>query len=185
MPLLDVPDAFQIEVPDGWESTAIAGNEYMLSAGDDSGLRLNIVVYGARLKKDALADVSTAAVRAWAKSIGMQNSESLAVLTPTGGETPRAFASIRGDDRNVYVGFFYFKKSFVVAAGSAPPEDRAGFTRVERMVEEMERWFGSCTNHGECYEACPKEISLDFIAYMNKDYRKAKLKNRGLAGQRN
>jgi succinate dehydrogenase / fumarate reductase iron-sulfur subunit len=57
------------------------------------------------------------------------------------------------------------------------------FTRVERMVEEMERWFGSCTNHGECYEACPKEISLDFIAYMNRDYRKAKVKNRGLAGQ--
>jgi succinate dehydrogenase / fumarate reductase iron-sulfur subunit len=57
------------------------------------------------------------------------------------------------------------------------------FTRVERMVEEMERWFGSCTNHGECYEACPKEISLDFIAYMNRDYRKAKVKNRGLAAQ--
>ena len=51
------------------------------------------------------------------------------------------------------------------------------------MVEEMERWFGSCTNHGECYEACPKEISLDFIAYMNRDYRKAKVRNRGLAAQ--
>ena len=58
------------------------------------------------------------------------------------------------------------------------------WTRVESMVEEMERWFGSCTNHGECYEACPKEISLDFIAYMNRDYLKAKVKNRGLAGQR-
>ena len=57
------------------------------------------------------------------------------------------------------------------------------WTRVERMVEEMERWFGSCTNHGECYEACPKEISLDFIAYMNRDYRKAKVKNRGLVSQ--
>jgi succinate dehydrogenase / fumarate reductase iron-sulfur subunit len=57
------------------------------------------------------------------------------------------------------------------------------FTRAEAMVEEMERWFGSCTNHGECHEACPKEISLDFIAYMNRDYRKAKVKNRGLAGQ--
>jgi succinate dehydrogenase / fumarate reductase iron-sulfur subunit len=57
------------------------------------------------------------------------------------------------------------------------------FDRAEAMVEEMERWFGSCTNHGECHEACPKEISLDFIAYMNRDYRKAKVKNRGLAGQ--
>jgi succinate dehydrogenase / fumarate reductase iron-sulfur subunit len=57
------------------------------------------------------------------------------------------------------------------------------WTRTERMVEEMERWFGSCTNHGECKEACPKEISLDFIAYMNRDYRKAKVKNRGLVSQ--
>ena len=57
------------------------------------------------------------------------------------------------------------------------------YQRVTAMVEEMERWFGSCTNHGECYEACPKEISLDFIAYMNRDYRKAKVRNRGLIAQ--
>ncbi|HSL58924.1 MAG TPA: succinate dehydrogenase/fumarate reductase iron-sulfur subunit [Acidimicrobiales bacterium] len=56
--------------------------------------------------------------------------------------------------------------------------------RTEAMVEEMERWFGSCTNHGECQEACPKEISIDFIAYMNRDYVKSKVKNRRLLGQR-
>jgi succinate dehydrogenase / fumarate reductase iron-sulfur subunit len=55
--------------------------------------------------------------------------------------------------------------------------------RTIAMVEEMETYFGSCTNHGECHEACPKEISLDFIAYMNKDYRKAKVKNRSLLAQ--
>ncbi len=55
--------------------------------------------------------------------------------------------------------------------------------RTESMVETMEQYFGSCTNHGECYEACPKEISLDFIAYMNRDYLKSKIKNRGLIGQ--
>ena len=55
--------------------------------------------------------------------------------------------------------------------------------RTESMVETMESFFGSCTNHGECHEACPKEISLDFIAFMNRDYVKAKLKNRGLASQ--
>jgi succinate dehydrogenase / fumarate reductase iron-sulfur subunit len=55
--------------------------------------------------------------------------------------------------------------------------------RVEAMVDTMEEYFGSCTNHGECYEACPKEISLDFIAYMNRDYVKSKIKNRKLAGQ--
>jgi succinate dehydrogenase / fumarate reductase iron-sulfur subunit len=55
--------------------------------------------------------------------------------------------------------------------------------RTEAMVETMEDFFGSCTNHGECHEACPKEISLDFIAYMNRDYVKSKMKNRKLAGQ--
>jgi succinate dehydrogenase iron-sulfur subunit len=54
------------------------------------------------------------------------------------------------------------------------------YQRVEAMVDTMERYFGSCTNHGECEAACPKTISIDFIALMNKDYLKAKLKNRRL-----
>ena len=52
------------------------------------------------------------------------------------------------------------------------------YSRVEAMVETMDEHFGSCTNHGECEAACPKSISIDVIALMNKDYRKAKLKNR-------
>lgn len=56
--------------------------------------------------------------------------------------------------------------------------------RSESMVETMEQFFGSCTNHGECYEACPKEISIDFIAMMNRDYLKAKLANRRRTGQK-
>ena len=56
--------------------------------------------------------------------------------------------------------------------------------RTEAMVETMEDFFGSCTNHGECAEACPKEISLDFIAFMNKDYVKSKIKNRSLVSKR-
>lgn len=53
-------------------------------------------------------------------------------------------------------------------------------SRVEAMVDTMEEYFGSCTNHGECEEACPKEISIDFIALMNRDYLKSKLKNNRL-----
>ena len=56
--------------------------------------------------------------------------------------------------------------------------------RVVAMVDEMERWFGSCTNHGECEAACPKEISIDFIALMNRDYIKSQFKNRRLTGQK-
>ncbi len=57
------------------------------------------------------------------------------------------------------------------------------WTRVERMVDTMEGFFGSCTNHGECEKACPKQISIDFIAMMNSDYVKSKFKNRRLASQ--
>ena len=52
------------------------------------------------------------------------------------------------------------------------------FSRTEAMVETMDSYFGSCTNHGECEAACPKSISIDVIALMNADYLGAKLKNR-------
>jgi len=46
--------------------------------------------------------------------------------------------------------------------------------RVVRMVERMDaEGFGACTNHGECMAACPKEIRIDFIARLNRDFLKA------------
>jgi succinate dehydrogenase / fumarate reductase, iron-sulfur subunit len=55
--------------------------------------------------------------------------------------------------------------------------------RAEAMVATMEREFGSCTNMGECTVACPKEISLDFIAMMNRDWMRAKRSARGVTGR--
>ncbi len=57
------------------------------------------------------------------------------------------------------------------------------WTRAIAMVETMEEYFGSCTNHGECEAACPKNISIDFIAWMNRDYVKAQFKNVAKASQ--
>jgi succinate dehydrogenase / fumarate reductase iron-sulfur subunit len=46
--------------------------------------------------------------------------------------------------------------------------------RVERMVAQLEQEaFGSCTNYGECEAVCPKGISIDFIALLNRDRLKA------------
>ena len=43
--------------------------------------------------------------------------------------------------------------------------------RVLAMVRQMdEEGFGNCTNQYECEAACPKEISVDHIARMNRDY---------------
>jgi succinate dehydrogenase / fumarate reductase iron-sulfur subunit len=48
--------------------------------------------------------------------------------------------------------------------------------RVLHMVARMDaEKFGSCTNHAECEASCPKEISIEFIARMNRDYLKAAL----------
>ncbi len=44
------------------------------------------------------------------------------------------------------------------------------YQRVQKRVEAMESYFGACTNFGECEAVCPKEISIDFIARMNRDY---------------
>ncbi len=48
--------------------------------------------------------------------------------------------------------------------------------RVLKMVARMDaEGFGACTNHFECEAACPKEISVDFIARLNRDYVRASL----------
>jgi len=48
--------------------------------------------------------------------------------------------------------------------------------RVSSMVAQMDaEGFGACTNHGECEAVCPKEIRLEFIARMNRDFLKATL----------
>jgi len=52
--------------------------------------------------------------------------------------------------------------------------------RVERMVAQASReLFGSCTNIGECEAVCPKEIKLEVIARMNRDFIKASWTKRG------
>src|SRR5690606_16987126 len=49
--------------------------------------------------------------------------------------------------------------------------------RVLNMVRQMdEEGFGNCTNTGACEVECPKGISLENIARMNREYLKASLK---------
>jgi succinate dehydrogenase / fumarate reductase iron-sulfur subunit len=48
--------------------------------------------------------------------------------------------------------------------------------RVLNMVEQMDKeGFGNCTNTGACEVECPKEISLENIARMNREYLKASI----------
>ncbi len=52
-------------------------------------------------------------------------------------------------------------------------------SRVLNMVAQMdEEGFGNCTNTGACEVECPKGISIENIARMNREYYAAKLKSR-------
>jgi len=62
--------------------------------------------------------------------------------------------------------------------GLLPQGQPERYQRVQNMVQVMEEHFGSCTMFGECEAVCPKEISIDFIARMNRDYIVAKFKSR-------
>jgi succinate dehydrogenase / fumarate reductase iron-sulfur subunit len=63
-----------------------------------------------------------------------------------------------------------FVSAKVAHLGLLPQGHPERYERVLTMVHAMdESGFGGCTNIGECSEACPKEIHLDFIAQMNRD----------------
>jgi len=53
------------------------------------------------------------------------------------------------------------------------------YRRVLAMVNAMdEEGFGGCTNFGECQAACPKEISIENIALLNRDYLRGTMRER-------
>ena len=52
--------------------------------------------------------------------------------------------------------------------------------RVSAMVTQAQvEGFGACTNVGECEAVCPKEIKLEVIARMNRDFLHASITGRG------
>ena len=52
--------------------------------------------------------------------------------------------------------------------------------RVRHMVAQMDKeGFGSCSNYYECEAACPKAISADWIAKMNREYLAAAVRGGG------
>jgi succinate dehydrogenase / fumarate reductase, iron-sulfur subunit len=56
--------------------------------------------------------------------------------------------------------------------------------RALKMVAQMDlENFGGCTFFAECQEACPKEISIDFISRMNRDFLKASVMAQAESGR--
>jgi succinate dehydrogenase / fumarate reductase iron-sulfur subunit len=69
-----------------------------------------------------------------------------------------------------------FTAAKVSHLGLLPQGQPERLRRAAGMVAQMdEEGFGHCTFFGECQEACPKEISIDTIARMNRDFLRATL----------
>jgi succinate dehydrogenase / fumarate reductase iron-sulfur subunit len=72
-----------------------------------------------------------------------------------------------------------FTAAKVSHLGLLPQGQPERHSRVLAMVAQMDaEGFGTCTNHYECEAACPKAISVEFIARMNRDYIKAAVAQR-------
>ena len=76
-----------------------------------------------------------------------------------------------------------FTAAKVSHLGLLPQGQPERYERVQKMVDTMESYFGSCTLFRECEAVCPKEISVDFISRMNKDYLASKFKARTAPGE--
>jgi succinate dehydrogenase / fumarate reductase iron-sulfur subunit len=67
-----------------------------------------------------------------------------------------------------------FTGAKVTHLGLLPQGQPERFRRVRAMVAQMDaEGFGGCTLFGECQDACPKEISIETISRMNRDYIRA------------
>ncbi len=69
-----------------------------------------------------------------------------------------------------------FVSAKVSHLANLPQGQTESMERATHMVEQMDKeGFGNCTNYFECEAACPKQISVGFIAKMNRDFLKASL----------
>jgi succinate dehydrogenase / fumarate reductase iron-sulfur subunit len=76
-----------------------------------------------------------------------------------------------------------FTAAKVSHLGLLPQGQPGRWERVAAMVAQMDaEGFGTCTNHLECEAVCPKEISVRFIARMNRDFLRSRVVPRPEAG---
>jgi succinate dehydrogenase / fumarate reductase, iron-sulfur subunit len=72
-----------------------------------------------------------------------------------------------------------FTGAKIAHLGALPQGQPERAARALRMVGQMtEEGFGHCTSTGECEAVCPKQISIEVIAGMNRDYLRAALSRR-------
>jgi succinate dehydrogenase / fumarate reductase iron-sulfur subunit len=69
-----------------------------------------------------------------------------------------------------------FTAAKITHLGTLPQGQPERNSRANNIVDQMDKeGFGGCTNIAECQSVCPKEITIDTIARMNRDYLKSEL----------
>jgi succinate dehydrogenase / fumarate reductase iron-sulfur subunit len=77
-----------------------------------------------------------------------------------------------------------FTAAKITHLGVLPQGQPERWDRVIRMVAQANaEKFGSCTNIGECEAVCPKEIKIEVIARMNRDFVRASWTQRESLGK--
>lgn len=72
-----------------------------------------------------------------------------------------------------------FVSAKIAHLGLLPQGQPERHERARKMVAQMDaEGFGHCTNHYECEAACPKQISVEFIARMNRDFLRSMIASR-------
>jgi succinate dehydrogenase / fumarate reductase iron-sulfur subunit len=71
-----------------------------------------------------------------------------------------------------------FTAAKVAHLAAMPQGQPERYDRVVNMVAQADiEGFGYCSNHFACQAACPKDISVDFIAQLNRDLMAASLRD--------
>jgi succinate dehydrogenase / fumarate reductase, iron-sulfur subunit len=73
-----------------------------------------------------------------------------------------------------------FTGAKITHLGALPQGQPERYRRAVAMVAQANHeMFGNCGNIGECEAVCPKDIKLEVIARMNRDFLKAAVTGRG------
>ena len=76
-----------------------------------------------------------------------------------------------------------FISAKVASLGLLPQGEPERRERVTRMIAQAEKeGFGYCSNYRECEAVCPKRISINFIAFANRDFCRAMLTKTRVTG---
>jgi succinate dehydrogenase / fumarate reductase, iron-sulfur subunit len=76
-----------------------------------------------------------------------------------------------------------FTAAKVSHLGLLPQGQSERDARADAMVQAMQQeGFGACSNYRECEAVCPKRISINFIARLNRDFYKSALRSGAAQG---